>query len=251
MDEVEARATLKCHDLALGVGEESIEQDEVEALRSDDAQGKTVRSGALTKGGHFASILGQFRHTLEVHYLRDRCPRARVGRGSSRDGSLAMQVRYRHSVGMKKQAERGARSSRSRRGGRAGAPTGTLQYTVRNIPERVDRAPRRRAAEERKSLNEVLRDALIREAGVVEPSTRLYTDLDALAGTWVDDPAFDETIRAQDQVDESVITNTRLRPAKSSTSSRIGKSRCQFSPSFLNVRFLAHAARQGSPGTRA
>lgn len=75
---------------------------------------------------------------------------------------------------------------------------------MRNIPEHVDRALRRRAGEERKSLNEVLRNALIREAGVGEPSAPLYTDLDALAGTWVEDPGFDETIRAQDQVDESL-----------------------------------------------
>jgi plasmid stability protein len=79
-----------------------------------------------------------------------------------------------------------------------------LQYTVRNIPEHVDRALRRKAREERKSLNEVLRQALIREAGAVEPSVRLHADLDTLAGTWVDDPGFDEAIRAQDQVDESL-----------------------------------------------
>ena len=115
-----------------------------------------------------------------------------------------MQAYARYSVGVKKQASPGARSSRSRRGVRAAAPADTLQYTVRNIPAHVDGALRRRAGEERKSLNEVLRDALIREAGVVEPSTRLYTDLDALAGTWVDDPGFDETIRAQDQVDVSL-----------------------------------------------
>lgn len=113
-----------------------------------------------------------------------------------------MQACPRYNAGMKEQAARRARSSRS--GRRARAAAATLQYTVRNIPAHVDRALRRRAGEERKSLNEVLRDALIREAGVVEPATRLYTDLDALAGTWIDDPGFDETIRAQDQVDESL-----------------------------------------------
>jgi plasmid stability protein len=96
-----------------------------------------------------------------------------------------------------------ARPSRSRRRARVAVPVPTLQYTVRNVPEHVDRALRRKADDEGKSLNEVLRGALIREAGVVEPS-QLYTDLDALAGTWVDDPGFDETIRAQDQVDESL-----------------------------------------------
>ena len=93
----------------------------------------------------------------------------------------------------------------ARPGTRAGtAPVATLQYTVRNVPEHVDRALRRKAREERKSLNEVLRGALIREAGGAEPAGRVYTDLDALAGTWVDDPGFDEAIRAQDQVDESL-----------------------------------------------
>ena len=105
---------------------------------------------------------------------------------------------------MKKQAAaRSVRSGRPRRGAGA-APSAVVQYTVRNIPGNVDRALRRKAKEERKSLNEVLRDALIREAGVLEPSTRSYADLDALAGTWVDDPGFDEAIRAQDQVDDSL-----------------------------------------------
>ena len=68
----------------------------------------------------------------------------------------------------------------------------------------MDRALRRKAATERKSLNAILREALIKEAGVTEPTGRLYTDLDALAGTWLDDPGFDEAIRAQDQVDASL-----------------------------------------------
>ena len=36
---------------------------------------------------------------------------------------------------------------------------------------------------------------------MAEPSGRLYTDLDTIAGTWLDDPGFDDAIRAQDQVD--------------------------------------------------
>lgn len=104
---------------------------------------------------------------------------------------------------MKKQADRAARLGRPRSMVGAAPPAKALQYTVRNIPEHVDRALRRKATEEGKSLNEVLRDALIREAGEVEPPPR-YTDLDALAGRWIDDPGFDETIRAQDQVDESL-----------------------------------------------
>jgi hypothetical protein len=101
---------------------------------------------------------------------------------------------------MTQYAARRARSSRAR--GTTGASL--IQYTIRNVPEHVDRALRRKASEERKSLNQVLRDALIREAGVVEPSTHLYTDLDSLIGTWIDDPGFDEAINTQDQVDESL-----------------------------------------------
>jgi len=100
--------------------------------------------------------------------------------------------------------QRHATPSRPFSRARRAAGDSKLQYTVRNIPEHVDRALRRKARDERKSLNEVLREALVREAGVVEPATHLYTDLDSLAGTWVDDPGFDETIRAQDQVDESL-----------------------------------------------
>jgi hypothetical protein len=47
---------------------------------------------------------------------------------------------------------------------------------VRNIPEHVDRALRRKAREERKSLNEVVRGALIREAAVGEPAVRSHAD---------------------------------------------------------------------------
>ena len=82
--------------------------------------------------------------------------------------------------------------------------TPTLQYTVRAVPAHVDRALRRKAATEKKSLNAILREALIKEAGVAEPSGRLYTDLDTVAGTWLDDPGFDEALRAQDQVDASL-----------------------------------------------
>jgi plasmid stability protein len=98
-------------------------------------------------------------------------------------------------------------SARSRRGKAGYARTGeaaTFQYTVRAIPAHVDRALRRKAAAEKKSLNAILREALIREADVAEPHRRSYTDLDALAGTWLDDPGFDAAIQAQDQIDASL-----------------------------------------------
>ena len=105
---------------------------------------------------------------------------------------------------MRRQAGGRVRSRRGKERPRRAAQAATLQYTVRAVPAHVDKALRRKAAAERKSLNAILREALIKEAGVAEPSSRLYTDLDALAGTWLDDPGFDEAIRAQDQVDASL-----------------------------------------------
>jgi hypothetical protein len=106
---------------------------------------------------------------------------------------------------MKQKARRGSAASRRRSARQSDADqAATLQYTVRAIPAHVDRALRRKAATERKSLNAILREALIREAGVAEPSGRLYSDLDGLAGSWLEDPGFDEAIQAQDRVDASL-----------------------------------------------
>jgi hypothetical protein len=80
----------------------------------------------------------------------------------------------------------------------------TVQYTVRSIPAHVDKALRRKAQEGRKSLNEVLREALVKEAEGVDSPDQKYTDLDALAGSWVDIPGFDDTIQTQDRVDEAL-----------------------------------------------
>jgi len=74
------------------------------------------------------------------------------------------------------------------------------QYTVRDIPLRVDEALRRKAKREGKSLNQVAVEALTLAAGRAEqPPT--YHDLDDLAGTWVADPEFDAALEAQDQID--------------------------------------------------
>ncbi len=106
---------------------------------------------------------------------------------------------------MSKQARRpGTVGSTGRRGrGRSPSPP-TVQYTVRSVPAHVDKALRRKAQKGRKSLNEVLRDALIREAEGADLPERVYTDLDALVGAWVDVPGFEDAIQAQDQVDEAL-----------------------------------------------
>ena len=94
------------------------------------------------------------------------------------------------------------RQARRLRGRAPSSPT--VQYTVRSVPAHVDKALRRKAQTGRMSLNEVLRAALIREAEGTDVPERVYTDLDALAGSWVEDPGFDAAIQAQDRVDEAL-----------------------------------------------
>jgi hypothetical protein len=98
-------------------------------------------------------------------------------------------------------------SSASKRGTPEREPRqsqGSVQYTVRNVPAKADLALRHRATELKISLNEMLRRAILREAGMGIDSSRSYHDLDHLAGTWVKDPVFDAIIDEQDRVDEDL-----------------------------------------------
>jgi hypothetical protein len=76
-----------------------------------------------------------------------------------------------------------------------------MQYTLRDIPSTVDSELRRRAKTEGKSLNTIAIEALIRGAGLGETPVR-QRDLSDIAGTWQEDPEFDQAIGEQDQVDE-------------------------------------------------
>jgi hypothetical protein len=78
----------------------------------------------------------------------------------------------------------------------------TVQFTVRHVPVQVEKALKRKASIAGKSLNGVLLEALSRGAGIEQEI--LFDDLDRLAGRWQDDPEFDEAIRAQHQIDESL-----------------------------------------------
>ena len=91
-----------------------------------------------------------------------------------------------------------------RRGRERSPSPPTVQYTVRSVPAHVDKALRRKAQKGRKSLNEVLRNALIREAEGTDLPERVHTDLDALVGAWVDVPGFEDAIEAQHRVDEAL-----------------------------------------------
>ena len=75
------------------------------------------------------------------------------------------------------------------------------QYTIRAVPVAIDRALRRRAKDEAKSLNAVVVEALAR-CLELEARPREHTDLDALIGSWQKDPAFDRAVAEFGRVDE-------------------------------------------------
>lgn len=72
-----------------------------------------------------------------------------------------------------------------------------IQYTVRGIPQEVDRALRRKAARRKLSLNQVIVEELT--AGTI--GARKRADFRDVAGQWTPDPAFDEIIATQRQID--------------------------------------------------
>jgi len=75
------------------------------------------------------------------------------------------------------------------------------QYTIRRVPERLDRLLREKARASGKSLNEVALDAL--QTGLGTPfKPKLNHEYDEFAGTWVEDPAFDEAMKYFDQIDK-------------------------------------------------
>ncbi len=78
-----------------------------------------------------------------------------------------------------------------------------MQYTLRNIPQTLDRALRRRALEEGTSLNEAAIQAMIRGMGLAGEPQKVR-DLSAIAGSWVEDPEFDRALAEQDVVDEDL-----------------------------------------------
>ncbi len=74
------------------------------------------------------------------------------------------------------------------------------QYTIRNVPEVLDRRLRERARRKGISLNDAAVEALARGLGVTE-SEITYDDLDDLIGSWKPDDEFDRAMVAQDTID--------------------------------------------------
>ena len=80
-----------------------------------------------------------------------------------------------------------------------------MQYTLRDIPPRLDDALRQRAKDEGKSLNQVTIEALLRAFGLVG-SPVLQRDVSAIAGSWQEDPDFDAALEDQHRIDEELWT---------------------------------------------
>jgi plasmid stability protein len=78
-----------------------------------------------------------------------------------------------------------------------------MQYTIRGIPEAVDRALRERARAAGKSLNEAAVDALSESSGLTG-APRKRRDFGDIAGTWKPDRAVDAALAEQDRVDEDL-----------------------------------------------
>ncbi len=78
-----------------------------------------------------------------------------------------------------------------------------VQYTIRAVPVQVDRALRKKAKANGKSLNETIVEVLQRESGV-SSEVIVHHDLDHLIGGWVEDPDFDRALADQDAVDTDV-----------------------------------------------
>ena len=74
------------------------------------------------------------------------------------------------------------------------------QYTIRNVPQALDRQLRELAERKGKSLNDAVIEAMARGLGLADTEI-IYDDLDDLIGTWKRDEEFDRAIAEQDKVD--------------------------------------------------
>lgn len=72
-----------------------------------------------------------------------------------------------------------------------------IQYTVRGVAAEVDQALRRKAAQKKQSLNQVILEELTQ--ATLGPRRR--ANFSRLVGTWTPDPAFDEIIASQRKID--------------------------------------------------
>jgi hypothetical protein len=69
------------------------------------------------------------------------------------------------------------------------------------VPAAIDRALRRRAKEEDRSLNTLALEALARGLEI-DAKPLEHSDLDPLIGSWREDPAFERALASFEQIDE-------------------------------------------------
>ncbi len=77
------------------------------------------------------------------------------------------------------------------------------QYTIRKVPAQIDLALRHYAQSHGKSVNDAAIDILAAGLGRGDKKVEFH-DLDFIAGSWKEDPAFHAAIKAQDQVDPAM-----------------------------------------------
>ena len=75
-----------------------------------------------------------------------------------------------------------------------------IQYTLRQVSQKLDKTLRHKARQEKCSLNKIALKALTAGAGIADQPV-LYHDLDNLAGSWKHDPKFYHAVLAQDKID--------------------------------------------------
>jgi len=78
-----------------------------------------------------------------------------------------------------------------------------MQYTVRGIPDALDKVLRRRARAEGKSLNEVTVEALADGLGLGQEAI-VVRDLSDIIGTWKNEASVETALAAQDRVDKGL-----------------------------------------------
>ena len=81
--------------------------------------------------------------------------------------------------------------------------TDYTQYTIRNVPARLDAKLREKATEYGQSLNATSLAALMRGVGAGETPAP-HHDLDDLSGSWVRDEATDRALDEMRQIDEEM-----------------------------------------------
>jgi plasmid stability protein len=75
-----------------------------------------------------------------------------------------------------------------------------MRYTLRNVPQAVDRALRERARSQGKALNEVVIETLQRALGLAG-ETPVQRDLTDIVGTWQSDPEMDRILGEHRRID--------------------------------------------------